>query len=130
MDNAGGFRSKAFDDYCLAMGNKVKHSIPHVHTQNGLVQSLIKRIKWIAQPLLQICKLTTSCWSHAALHAVALTQLRPTAYHESSPLQPVRGNNQVFPICVYLAALCMCQYHHHSVHQWAPTGSWGSMLVM
>jgi hypothetical protein len=34
MDNAGEFRSKAFDDYCLAMGIKVEHSVPHVHTQN------------------------------------------------------------------------------------------------
>jgi transposase InsO family protein len=52
MDNAGEFRSKAFDDYCLAMGIKVEHSVPHVHTQNGLAESLIKRIKWIARPLL------------------------------------------------------------------------------
>jgi hypothetical protein len=49
MDNAGEFRSKAFDDYCLAMGTKVEHSVPHVHTQNGLAESLIKRIKWIAR---------------------------------------------------------------------------------
>jgi transposase InsO family protein len=52
MDNAGEFRSKAFDDYCLAMGIKVEHSVPHVRTQNGLAESLIKRIKWIARPLL------------------------------------------------------------------------------
>jgi len=52
MDNASEFRSKAFDDYCLAMGIKVEHSVPHIHTQNGLAESLIKRIKWIAGPLL------------------------------------------------------------------------------
>jgi transposase InsO family protein len=52
MDNASEFRSKALDDYCLAMGIKVEHSVPHVHTQNGLAESLIKRIKWIARPLL------------------------------------------------------------------------------
>jgi hypothetical protein len=91
MDNAGEFRSKVFDGYCLAMGINVEHSIPHVHTQNGLAKSLIKRIKWIARSLLQNCRLPTSCWGHAVLHAVALTQLRPTAYHESSPLQLVRG---------------------------------------
>jgi hypothetical protein len=91
MDNAGEFRSKAFDDYCLATGIKVEHSVPHVHTQNGLAESLIKRIKWIARPLLQNYRLPTSCWGHAVLHAAALTQLRPTAYHESSPLQLVRG---------------------------------------
>jgi len=83
MGNAGEFRSKAFDDYCLAMGIKVEHSVPHVHTQNGLAESLIKRIKWIARLLLQNCKLPTSCWGHAVLHAAALIQLRPTAYHET-----------------------------------------------
>src|ERR1041384_7391026 len=30
MDNAGEFTSKAFDDYCMAMGIKVDHSVPHV----------------------------------------------------------------------------------------------------
>jgi hypothetical protein len=73
MDNAGEFRLKALDAYCLAMGIKVEHSLPHVHTQNGLVESLIKRIKWIARPLLQICRLPTSCWGHAVLHVVALS---------------------------------------------------------
>jgi hypothetical protein len=29
MDNAGEFRLKAFDYYCLAMGIKVEHSFPH-----------------------------------------------------------------------------------------------------
>ena len=53
MDNAGEFTSKAFDDYCLALGIQVEHSDPHVHTQNGLAESLIKRIKLIAKPLLQ-----------------------------------------------------------------------------
>ena len=72
MDNAGEFRSKAFDDYCLTMGIKVEYSVPHVHTQNGLAESLIKRIKWIARPLLQNCKLPTSCWGHAVLHAATL----------------------------------------------------------
>ena len=38
------------------------------------------------------CKLPTSCWGHAVLHAADLIQLRPTAYHETSPLQLVRGN--------------------------------------
>jgi hypothetical protein len=35
MDNAGEFRSKAFDDYCLAIGIKVEHSVPHVHTKRS-----------------------------------------------------------------------------------------------
>jgi hypothetical protein len=107
MDNAGEFRSKAFDDYCLAIGIKVEHSVPHVHTKNGLAESLIKRIKWIARPLLQNCRLQTSCWGHAVLHA-AVTQLRPIAYHESSPLQLKRGKEprisdlRIFGSAVYM----------------------------
>ena len=130
MDNAGEFRSKDFDDYCLAMGIKLEHSVPHVHTQNGLAESLIKRIKWIARPLLQNCKLPTCCWGHAVLHAAALIQLRPTDIMKHPPYSWCVGKNQVFPICIYLAVRCTCQYQHLSVHQWDPTESWGSMLVM
>jgi transposase InsO family protein len=92
MDNAAEFSSKAFNDYCMALGIQVQHSVPYVHTQNGLAESLIKRIKLIARPLLQNCNLPTSCWGHAVLHAADLIQLRPTAYHVVSPMQLVRGN--------------------------------------
>ena len=86
MDNVDEFTSKAFDDYCMALGIKVEHPIPYVHTQNGLVESLIKRIKLIDRPLLQHSDLPISCWGHAVLHAAALIQIRPTAYHDYSPL--------------------------------------------
>ena len=92
MDNAAEFSSKAFNDYCMALGINVEHSVPYVHTQNGLAESLIKRIKLIARPLLQNCKLPTSCWGHAVLHAADLIQIRPTAYNMVSPLQLVCGN--------------------------------------
>jgi len=62
MDNAGEFTSKVFNDYCMALGIKVEHSVPHVHTQNGLAESLIKRIKFIARPLIQNCQLPSTCW--------------------------------------------------------------------
>jgi peptide/histidine transporter 3/4 len=52
MDNAAEFSSKAFNDYCMALGINVEHSVPYVHTQNGLAESLIKRVKLIARPLL------------------------------------------------------------------------------
>ena len=80
MDNAGEFTSKAFDDYCMALGIKVKHSVPYVHTQSGIAESLIKCIKLIARPLLQHSDLPISCWGHAVLHAVDLIHIRPTAY--------------------------------------------------
>ena len=92
MDNAAEFSSRVFNDYCMALGIQVQHSVPYVHTQNGLAESLIKWIKLIARPLLMNCKLPTSCWGHTVLHAANLIQLRPTAYHETSPLQLVRVN--------------------------------------
>ena len=41
MDNATEFSSCAFNDYCMALGIEVQHSVPYVHTQNGLAESLI-----------------------------------------------------------------------------------------
>jgi hypothetical protein len=63
MDNAAEFSSQTFNDYCMHQGIEVHHSVPYVHTQNALVEYLIKRIKLIARPLLQGCNLPTSCWS-------------------------------------------------------------------
>jgi hypothetical protein len=75
MDNAIEFSSRAFNDYCLALGITVEHSVPYVYTQNRLVDSLIKRIKLIARLLLQNCNLPTSCWGHAVLYAMELIQI-------------------------------------------------------
>jgi IS30 family transposase len=61
MDNATEFLSHAFNDYCMALGIQVQHSVLYVHTQNGLAESLIKRIKLIARPMLMNCKLPMSC---------------------------------------------------------------------
>jgi transposase InsO family protein len=92
MDNVVEFSSRAFNDYCMTQGIEVQHSVPYVNTQNGLAESLIKRIKLIASPLLQGCNLPISCWGHAILHAANLVQLRPTTYHMTSPLQLVCGD--------------------------------------
>ena len=48
MDNVGEFTSKSFDEYCASLGIEVEHPVPHVHTQNGLAKSFIKRIQIIA----------------------------------------------------------------------------------
>jgi hypothetical protein len=92
MDNAAEFSSEAFNDYCMALGIEVQHSMSYVHTQNGLAKSLIKRIKLITRPLLQDCNLPTICWGHAVSHAADLIQLRPTPYHSAFPLQLVHGD--------------------------------------
>jgi hypothetical protein len=42
--------------------------------------------------MLMNCKLPTTCWGHAVLHAADMIQLRSTAYHPNSPLELVRGN--------------------------------------
>jgi hypothetical protein len=56
----------------MAQGIEVQHSVPYVQTQNGLVESLIKRIKLIARPLLHNCNLPITCWGHAVLYAANL----------------------------------------------------------
>jgi hypothetical protein len=92
LDNATKFSSRAFNDYCMAQEIQVQHSVPYVHTQNGLDESLIKRIKLITRPLLHNYNLPITCWGYAVLHATDLIQLRPTTYHNISPLYLVRGN--------------------------------------
>jgi hypothetical protein len=73
----------------MAQGIHIEHYVPYVYTQNGLVESLIKRIKLIARHLLHECNLRTSCWGHDVLHAADLIQLRPAAYHTTSLLHLV-----------------------------------------
>ena len=56
LDNTGEFTSQNFVDYCMSVGINVEHSVVHTHTQNGLVESLIKRLQLIARPLLMKTK--------------------------------------------------------------------------
>ena len=63
MDNAGEFTFKSFDEYCAYLGIEVEHPISHVHTQNGLAESFIKRIQIIARTLLLRTKLGSSTWA-------------------------------------------------------------------
>ena len=51
LDNASKFTSQAFDDYCMSIGIDVEHPVAHTHTQNGLAESLIKRLQIIANCL-------------------------------------------------------------------------------
>jgi hypothetical protein len=56
------FSSIVVNDYCMAQGIKVQHSVSYVHTQNGLAKSLIKRIKLITRTLLYNCNLPITGW--------------------------------------------------------------------
>ena len=59
LDNAGEFTSQTFTDYCMSVGINIEHHVAHTHTQNGLAESLIKRLQLIARPLLMKIKLPT-----------------------------------------------------------------------
>jgi Integrase core domain len=86
LDNAREFTSQSFNDYCMSIEIKVEHPVAHVHTQNGLAESLFKRLQLIARPVLMKYNLPSSAWGHIILYVVALIKLRPTASHKVSPL--------------------------------------------
>ena len=73
----------------MSVGIDVEYLVAHTHTQNGLAESLIKRLQLIARPLLLRTKLPLFAWEHAILHAATLIQIRPTANHDCLPLQLV-----------------------------------------
>ena len=91
MDNVGEFTSKSFDAYCAYLGIMVEHLIPHIHTLNGLAESLIKHIQIIAGTLLLRIKLGSLAWGHVVFHAVGLIRSFPTILHTHSPFQLVIG---------------------------------------
>ena len=62
LDNTGEFSSQAFLDHYMSIEIDVQYSIAHVHTQNGLAESFIKRLHLIARPLLLNTKLPLSAW--------------------------------------------------------------------
>ena len=86
----------------------IEHSVAHVHTKNGLAESLIKRLQLIARPLLMKTKLPASTWGHAIMHVASLIRIRPTSYHEYSPSQLVLGTQpnisylRIFGCAVYV----------------------------
>ena len=91
LDNAGEYRSQSFTNYCMAIGITVEDPVTHVHTQNGLEESFIKRLQLIARPLLMRTKLRVSAWEHAILHAAALVCIRSICCNKFSPFQFALG---------------------------------------
>ena len=81
LDNADKFTSQTFHDYCTVIGITIEHPVAHVHAQNGLTESFIKRIQLIARPLLMRARLSISAWGHAIVHATILIRIRLTSYH-------------------------------------------------
>ncbi|KAJ9566529.1 hypothetical protein OSB04_002495 [Centaurea solstitialis] len=95
LDNAGEFTSQIFNDYCMSIGIKVEHPVAHIHTQNGLAESLIKRLQMIARPMIMKSKLPVSAWGHAILHTATLIRIRPTSYNASSHLKTLENQNKI-----------------------------------
>jgi len=63
----------------MSIGIEVEHLVAHVHTQNGLTESLIKCSKLIAKPLLIRGNLPMVTWVYEILHVVVLIRIRPTS---------------------------------------------------
>ena len=114
----------------MSIGIKVEHPVAHVHTQNGLAESLIKRLQLIARPLLMKSNLPSSAWGHAILHAAALIRLRPTAYHKYSPLQLVSGREPNLSHLKFLVVLYMFQFLLHNAQKWDLKEDWEFILVL
>ena len=57
INNASEFTSQAFNKYYMSIEITVEHPVAHVHTQNGLAESLIKRLQLIARPLIMRTKI-------------------------------------------------------------------------
>ena len=114
----------------MSIGITIEHPVAHVHTQNGLVESLIKRLQLIARPLLMRTKLSVFMWGHAILHSAALVRIRPTNYHEFSPLQLAFGQETNIS---HLRIFGCAMYGPIALPQRTKMGhkeSWGCMLDM
>lgn len=83
LDNVCEFTYESFNNYCISIGITIEHLIPHVHTQNGLAESLIKCLQYIARSLIMRTKLPITVWVHNILHVAVLICLRPNITAET-----------------------------------------------
>ncbi|GJR43791.1 disease resistance CC-NBS-LRR class family protein [Tanacetum coccineum] len=110
LDNAGEFTSQAFNDYCMSVGIVVEHPVAYVYTQNGLAESLIKRLQLIARQLIIRTKLPVSIWVHAILHAASLIHMRPIYVPIAPPQQTKMGPQRRLRIYVEYETICIIRY--------------------
>ena len=75
----GEFTSQTLNDYDMSVEINIEHLVAHVRTQNGLAESLIKRLQLIARSLLMKTKLPTPTWGHTVMHATSLIRIIPTS---------------------------------------------------
>ena len=108
LDIAGEFSYQAFLDYCMSIGIDIQHPVAHVHSQNGLAETFIKRLQLIARPLLLKTQLSLSAWGHVIIHAAKLIRLRLSTRQDLSSLQLAKGYQpnishlRVFGCAVYI----------------------------
>ena len=91
FDNTGEITSHVFHEYCISIGIKVEHPVAHVHTQNRLAKSLLKRLKLVTRPLLMRANLPMAIWRYAILHVALLIRIKSTSCHKYSIMQLVFG---------------------------------------
>ena len=102
LGNAGKFQPQSFNDCYMSIRITVEHYVAHVYTQNNLTELLIKRLQFIARPLIMRTKLSISRWGHAFLHAAALVRIRSSAYHEYSSLKMAFGHEpNIFHLIIF-----------------------------
>jgi hypothetical protein len=111
----------------MALGINVEHFVPYIYTQNGLAKSLIKRIKWIARPLLSNFNLPTSCWGHAVLHATDLIQIKPTTYGFPVAISMLKSTRYFMSTKISCIVYIPISPSHRT--SMAPIGNWGYMWV-
>ena len=106
----------------MSIGIAVEHHVAHVHTQNGLTESLIKSLQLIARPLIMRTKLSISVLGHAILYVVALIHIIPSAYHEYFLLQWAFGQeSNIFHLRIFGCAY-MYQLIQHNMKRWVSKG--------
>ena len=91
MDNAKEFRSKHFEDYCIATKIDLTYVVPYEHFENGLAKAFIKKIQLISRLLLLHAGLPSTMWAHVVLHAATLLRFRSTLLNDHSPLELLMG---------------------------------------
>ena len=75
----------------MFIGIDVEHPVPHVHTQNGLVEATIKRLQMVARALVMRTNLSLFVWGYAISHAALLIRF-PTHYQSTVILCVPDGN--------------------------------------
>jgi len=91
FDNTGEITSHAFHEYCISIGIEVENPVAHVHTQNRLAKSLLKRLKLVARSVLMGANLPMATWGYAILHVALFIRIKPTSYHKYFIMKLVFG---------------------------------------